>query len=90
MKRGSVGDWWIRRVCFIFRAVVVSQARTLSRHNRLPECGTPIDIGLGGSTGEMPYKWARRRRSAFEITVTEDRLIAAAATIGESSHPSQG
>jgi len=31
-----------------------------------------------------------RSRSAFEITESELRLIAAAATIGESSQPSQG
>ncbi len=32
----------------------------------------------------------RRRRSAFEMTETDDRLIAAAAIIGESSNPMTG
>jgi hypothetical protein len=36
------------------------------------------------------YSLAPRSRSAFVMTVTELRLIAAAATIGESSQPSQG
>jgi hypothetical protein len=36
------------------------------------------------------YSSARRSLRAFVITVTELRLIAAAATMGERSHPSQG
>jgi hypothetical protein len=36
------------------------------------------------------YSRAPRSRSAFVMTVTELRLIAAAATMGERSQPSQG
>jgi hypothetical protein len=37
-----------------------------------------------------PYSRTPRSRSAFEITVTELRLMAAAAIIGDSSQPSHG
>ncbi len=36
------------------------------------------------------YKLAPRNRRAFEITETEDKLIAAAAIIGDSKRPKAG
>ena len=45
---------------------------------------------VGGRGGVAPYSSTLRRRSAFPITETELRLIAAAAIIGESRSPNQG
>ncbi len=45
---------------------------------------------LGRNSPPPPQIFVRRRRRALEITVTEEKLIAAAASIGESSQPVHG
>jgi hypothetical protein len=71
-------------------ATRANAARTAAADRTIP------DIGLNGTTprarrsSERPHSFTPRRRSAFEITVTELRLMAAAAIMGESSQPSQG
>ena len=67
---------------------------------RLPLAGIapPFELSLlaslspdpPGSTEWRRYSRTCRSRSAFAMTVTELRLIAAAASIGESRKPSQG
>ncbi len=48
--------------------------------------------GPGRSRSEAPRqeRRARRSRSAFPMTVTDDTLMAALAIMGESSHPAHG
>ena len=60
----------------------VAQA-SASRWRQAPSLLRARPVGAG-------HNRAPRRRKAFEITVTELRLIAAAASIGESSQPSHG
>lgn len=50
----------------------------------------PVIARKAGRVRRAPQSSRRRSRSAFEITETDDRLIAAAAIIGESSKPTNG
>ncbi len=45
---------------------------------------------LGSFSKRHDYNLAPRRRRAFEITETEDKLIAAAAIMGDSKRPKAG
>jgi hypothetical protein len=71
-------------------ATRANAARTDAADRNLP------GIMLNGTTPRArgssvsPHSFTPRRRSAFVITVTELRLMAAAAIMGESSQPSQG
>ena len=54
--------------------------------------GTTLPFGAGGGVPRDPDQGSatRRNRSAFAITETDERLIAALAIIGESTHPKNG
>ena len=61
-------------------------ARALERQSR-PIC---YDCGEAPEFPVLAYRDVRRSRSALVTTETEDRLIAAAATIGLNSQPNAG
>ena len=46
--------------------------------------------GRKGDSEALPHSSTRRRRSELPITLTDDRAIAAAATMGDNSRPNTG
>lgn len=82
MAAGSVPRFRVRRAC-----AVVEGAGLIWR-NGCPHAAQ--DHGDPPTRGARLQIFARSSLSAFEITETDDRLIAAAAIIGESRMPNAG
>ncbi len=59
----------------------------VASHRRASRFG---GVGKASAPGTSSYSATRRNRSAFAMTDTDDRLIAAAAIIGDSKVPVSG
>lgn len=72
-----------------YQAVLSVIAEGLRVTQQVRHAATPSGC-VGVSQPRADYSRALRSRSALTITLTEDSAMAAAASMGDSSQPSQG